>query len=139
MQRIEKKVNFFKRNLNYIFSVSWLLMGLAFYLNSDSGRYLVSSLYGISGILYAFLAYKQRGRNTEYLAWDDEKLVVARLHQKPKTYHFTPEINIHLSNYNLIIKAPRATGDMIELKGFNEEDLDLLREKFADPVFANNA
>ena len=136
MKRIEKKVNFFKRNLNYIFAFFWLSMGFAFYLNSDSGRYLVSTLYGISGILYAWLAYKQKDRNTEYIAWDEEKLIVARLHQKPKAYYFSPEVNIHLSNYNLIIKAPRATGDMVELKGFTEEDLDLLREKFANPAVA---
>jgi hypothetical protein len=136
MKRIDKKVNFFKRNLNYIFAFFWLSMGFAFYLNSDLGRYLVSTLYGISGILYAWLAYKQKDRNTEYIAWDEEKLIVARLHQKPKAYYFSPEVNIHLSNYNLIIKAPRATGDMVELKGFTEEDLDLLREKFANPAVA---
>lgn len=136
MERIEKKVNFFKRNLNYIFAFFWLSMGLAFYLNSDSGRYLISSLYLISGLLYAFLAYKQRGRNTEFIAWDEEKLIIARLHQKPKTYYFSPEVNIHLSNYNLIIKAPRATGDMVELEGYSEEDLDLIRRKFAKPAVA---
>jgi hypothetical protein len=136
MQKIIKKTSFFKRNLNYFFAFFWLSMGFAFYLNSDSGRYLVSTLYGISGILYAWLAYKQKDRNTEYIAWDEEKLIVARLHQKPKAYYFSPEVNIHLSNYNLIIKAPRATGDMVELKGFTEEDLDLLREKFANPAVA---
>jgi hypothetical protein len=96
----------------------------------------VSTLYGISGILYAWLAYKQKDRNTEYIAWDEEKLIVARLHQKPKTYYFSPEVNIHLSNYNLIIKAPRAAGYMVELKGFTEKDLDLLREKFANTAVA---
>ncbi|PRX41945.1 hypothetical protein [Salegentibacter salegens] len=111
-------------------------MGFSFYLTADRGRYLIPVLYVISGSLYAFLAYKQSGRNTEYITWDDEKLIVARLHQKPKTYHFTPEVNIHLSNYHLIIKAPKATGDMVELKGFTEEDLDLLREKFAKPAVA---
>jgi hypothetical protein len=136
MKRIDKKVNFFKRNLNYIFAFFWLSMGFAFYLNSDLGRYLVSTLYGISGILYAWLAYKQKDRNTEYIAWDEEKLIVARLHQKPKTYYFSPEVNIHLSNYNLIIKAPRAAGYMVELKGFTEKDLDLLREKFANTAVA---
>ncbi len=136
MQKIEKNINFFKKNLNYIFAVFWILMGLAFYLTSDRGKYLIPVLYMISGFLYAFLAYKQRGRNTEYVAWDDEKIIVGRLHQKPKTYNFGPELNIHLSNYHLIIKAPKATGDMVQLKGFSEEDLDLLRDKFAKPAIA---
>lgn len=137
MRRIEKKVNFFKRNLNYIFAVLWLSMGLAnYFLTDGKATILISSLYLVSGFLYAWLAYKQKDRNTEYIAWDEEKVIVARLHQKPKAYYFSPEVNIHLSIYNLIIKAPRATGDMVELKGFTEEDLDLLREKFANPAVA---
>jgi len=137
MKRIEKKVNFFKRNLNYIFAVLWLSMGLAnYFLTDGKATILISSLYLVSGFLYVWLAYKQKDRNTEYIAWDEEKLIVARLHQKPKAYYFSPEVNIHLSNYNLIIKAPRAIGDMVELKGFTEEDLDLLREKFANPAVA---
>ncbi|MBZ9632564.1 hypothetical protein LB465_17425 [Salegentibacter sp. LM13S] len=137
MQKIEKKVNFFKRNLNYIFAVLWISMGLANYFFTD-GRVaiLISSLYLISGLLYAWLAYKQKDRNTEYIAWDDEKLIVARLHQQPKAYNFAPEVNIHLASNNLIIKAPKATGDMVELKGFSEEDLELLRDKFAKPAIA---
>ena len=87
-------------------------------------------------MLHALVAFKQGGKNAEYIAWYEEKVIVARLHQKPKTYYFSPEVNIHLSNYNLIIKAPRAAGDMVELKGFTEKDLDLLREKFANTAVA---
>jgi len=137
MERVEKKVNFFKRNLNYVFAVLWLSTGLAnYFLTDGKATILISSLYLVSGCLYAWLAYKQKDRNTEYIAWDEEKLIVAKLHQKPKSYYFSPDINIHLSNYNLIIKAPRATGDMVELKGFTEEDMDLLQEKFANPAVA---
>ncbi|MGW1456549.1 hypothetical protein ACWBC2_16305 [Salegentibacter agarivorans] len=46
------------------------------------------------------------------------------------------ELNIDVSNYHLIIKAPKAKGDIVELKGFLEEDLDLLREKFGKQAMA---
>ena len=137
MQKIIKKTSFFKKYLYYIFAAFWLIFGAYYYfLSEGKGAVFISVLYLIAGLLHALVAFKQGGKNAEYIAWDEEKLIIARLHQKPKTYYFTSEVNIHLSNYNLIIKAPRATGDMVELKGFTEEDLDLLREKFANPAVA---
>ncbi|MBO2545738.1 hypothetical protein J0871_15050 [Salegentibacter sp. BDJ18] len=137
MQKIVKHTSFFKKNLYFILAVFWLLLGLANYIFVEgSVAILISCLYLVSGLLYAWLAFKQKDRNTEYIAWDDEKLVVARLHQKPKTYKFGPELNIDVSNYHLIIKAPKAKGDIVELKGFLEEDIDLLREKFGKQAMA---
>lgn len=137
MQKIIKKTSFFKKYLYYIFATFWLIFGAYYYfLSEGKGAVFISVLYLIAGLLHALVAFKQGGKNAEYIAWDEEKVIVARLHQKPKAYYFSSEVNIHLSNYNLIIKAPRATGDMVELKGFTEEDLDLLREKFANPAVA---
>lgn len=131
MFRIEKKSSFFIRNQFHLFAGLWLLFSLGMLLTGkDATNYIIAGGYFIIAACYVYLAWAKNDLNEAYIAWDEEQLVISRFAQKPKTYVFAPELNIYLSGNHLIIKAPKAMGDMVELKGFKEEDLALLREKF---------
>jgi hypothetical protein len=134
MFRIEKKSSFFIRNQFHLFAGLWLLFALGMLLTGITGKdatnYIIAGGYFIIAACYVYQAWAKKDLNEAYIAWDEQQLVVSRFAQKPKTYVFAPELNIYLRSNHFIIKAPKAMGDMIELKDFKEEDLALLREKF---------
>ena len=87
MKKIIKKTSFFKKYLYYIFAAFWLIFGAYYYfLSEGKGAVFISVLYLIAGLLHALVAFKQGGKNAEYIAWDEEKVIVASLLKKIWTY-----------------------------------------------------
>lgn len=78
-----------------------------------------------------FLAFKFRGFNKEYISWNSDQLIIVRLHQKPLVYQLSSVQKILISHEHLTIKAPKATGIMLELKGFDKADIKKLKTAFS--------
>ncbi len=134
MLTIEKKTHFFRKNLNFIFAAFWSLMAIAmFFLSEDKNhfRYLIPALYLVISAGYIFLAFKYRGYNKEYISWNSAQLIIGRLHQKPLIYELSNLHQILISKEHLTIKAPKAAGIMLDLKGFEEADINILKAAFS--------
>jgi hypothetical protein len=110
------------------------------FLIAEDGKYIAPSLYLIGGVLYLFAGFKiYKNRNSEFVSWNDEKLVVAQLFNKPVTYPLDEHHHITISGKHLIVKAPKAKGVMLDLKGFAEEDIKKLQARFAaGPVLTSS-
>lgn len=86
MTRIDKRIGFYKRNTQFLFGIFWLCIALFMFLIAEDGKYIAPSLYLIGGVLYLFAGFKiYRKRNSEFVTWSEEELVIAQLFHKPMT------------------------------------------------------
>jgi hypothetical protein len=134
MPTIEKKTNFFRKNINYIFVAFWLLMSISmFFLSEDKNNFnqIISGLYLVISAGYVFLAFKYRDFNEEFIFWNSDQLIIGRLHQKPLIYELSNVHQILVNKEHLTVKAPKATGIMLNLKGFDEADIEKLKASFS--------
>lgn len=115
----------------FLFGIFWLCIALFMFLIAEDAKYIAPSLYLTGGILYFFAGFKiYKKRNSEFVAWTDEELVIAQLFAKPVTYPLDEHHHITISSKHLIVKAPRAKGIMLDLKGFAEADIKKLQAHF---------
>lgn len=140
MTRVDKEISFFKRNMHFLFGILWFCIAILMFIPAEEGKYIAPSLYLTGAILYTVASYKiYKKQPTEYVAWNDEELVVTQLFNKPVTYPLDEQHCITVSGKHLIVKAPRAKGVMIDLKGFAEEDIKKLQARFAPgPVLTSS-
>ncbi len=132
MTRIEKKIGFYKKNIQILFGIFWLCIALFMFLIAEEGKYIAPSLYLVGGILYIFAGFNiYKKRNSEYVAWNVEELIVAQLFSKPMTYPVDEHHSITVSEKHLTVKAPKAKGVMLDLKGFAAADIKKLQARFA--------
>lgn len=132
MTRIEKNISFYKKNMYLLMAGFWVVIAIIMFFLSEEGKYIAPGLYLIGGILYGYLAYKAYKTGvSEFLSWNNEELVVAQVFSKPQTYPFDEYHQITVSDKHLIVKAPKAKGIMLDLKGFAEEDIKKLRSRFS--------
>lgn len=139
MTRITRKLSFFKQNHFVIFGVLWTILAIAMFIiaifDEDSkwfSRVLLPGLYLLSAILYFIGAIRMKGKNSEYIEWDHEKLIVKKQNEKPKGYLLSNLNNLTIATQDLIIKAPNASGTMMDLKGYSEDDIQKLRADFSN-------
>ncbi|MDT0643525.1 hypothetical protein RM553_11840 [Zunongwangia sp. F363] len=139
MTRITRKTGFFKNNQFLIFAIFWFLLAIAMFITSSLEenapwfrRFLLPCLYLIPSILYFISALQIKGKNSEYIEWNEERLIVKKQGEKPIEYKLSDLKNLTVANNDLIIKAPKATGTMMSLKGYSEEELQKLQLEFSD-------
>ncbi|TRO65280.1 hypothetical protein [Christiangramia sabulilitoris] len=138
MQRINRKLGFFKRHHFTLFGFFWLVLGVFYFLlnlggdESLSFNWIIGIAYLVVGLLYLFQAYRSRNKDAEYIEWNHEKLNYKPNMGKVHSYKLESLINITVSKNNLIIKAPGAQGTMAPLKGYSKDDISKLRGAFQD-------
>ena len=136
MVRIERKLNFFKRNFNLIFGVFWSAMGISYLLiNLDENdsrlfNWLMGCGYLLIGLGYFYMSFKNGSKKGEYIEWNDEELNYKQNLGKLHSYKLNRLIDLTVAEHNLIIKAPNSKGTMAPLKGYSEDDLEKLRKRF---------
>lgn len=137
--RIDRKLNFFKKNVNLIFTLFWVFISVGMFLASNEEtnkgwflRFLTPVLYAVAAILYliAYLLGKQK--RSEYIEWSADELIMSRAHQKSQTYLVSEIQNLTITKNHLIVKYPKAKGTMANLNGYTEEGLEQLRSRFAN-------
>ncbi len=130
--KIVKKITFWVRYQHWILTLIWLCFGIAYFIMDEP---LTFAFFG-----YMFLTlgqvglhnyYKKKDRNKEFISWNENQLIVQELFQKPKIYPFSKIENLTLTRNNLIVKSGQASGVMLELKGFNPDDIEKLRSEVA--------
>ena len=136
MQRITRKLSFFRRNQFILFGIFWTLMSI-FYLLSQilveedgTFNYFMSFGYLIIGLLYFYQNYRGGHKKGEFIEWNDTVLNYQQNFGKFYSFKLNSLINITVTRENLIIKAQNAQGTMASLKGYSEEDIAKLRGKF---------
>ncbi|WP_405198191.1 hypothetical protein [Christiangramia sp. LLG6405-1] len=136
MQRISRKLNFFRRNQFLLFGVFWTLMSI-FYLVSQiiveedgTFNYFMSFGYLIIGLLYFYQNYRYGHKKGEFIEWNDTVLNYQQNFGKFYSFKLGSLINVTVTRNNLIIKAQNAQGTMASFKGYSEEDLAKLRARF---------
>ena len=90
-------------------------------------RFLLPGLYLLLGLLYFVAIRKNKIRNSEYIEWDHEKLIVKKQNEKPNGYLLSTLNDLKVTTDDLVIKAPDASGTMMNLKGYSEDDIRKLR------------
>lgn len=136
MQRISRKLSFFRRNHHMIFGCLWISMAALYLLFSDwddiqpTFEILIGFGYLIISILYFYQAYQNRGDLGEYIEWNEDILRFKPNLGKVQTFKLGNLIKLTVAENNFIIKAPNAQGTMAPLKGYSKEDIIKLREAF---------
>ncbi|WP_026915539.1 hypothetical protein [Christiangramia portivictoriae] len=136
MHRITRKLSFFRRNQFVLFGVFWILMS-TFYLLSQilseedsTFNYFMSFGYLIIGLLYFYQNHRYGQKKGEYIEWNDTVLNYQQNFGKFHSYKISSLINTTVTKNNFIIKAQNAQGTMASLKGYSEEDIARLKERF---------
>ncbi|MGY5847425.1 hypothetical protein ACW6QP_08385 [Salegentibacter sp. HM20] len=136
MQRISKPSNFYRKHHHYIFGGFWLVSGLVIILFEN--RNFLGFGYGGFGLAYFIFGYFNRNKTDEYIAWDENKIIIKQLHNEILEYPKGKIDALGVSKTDLTIKSGAAAGIMVELKQYSEEDkrklqLDL-KDKFPDII-----
>lgn len=122
-----KHTNFLRRNSFLIFGLYFLVTTLFFVFSYEGVEKLFALGYGIMGAGYLYIHFNKQGRSTEFISWDEEKIVVSEFQQAPITYFWSEVDQINFSENHLTIKSGAANGIMIDLKGYKTEDLQVLK------------
>lgn len=128
MPVIKKKPNFFRENYFKVFGTVWLLFGAIIVIADDS--MIMGYLYLIMGLCYFIAGYIKRTQNKAYIEWDKKKLVFSDWFQTPVEYQLSSIDALIFSGENITIKSGAANGTMVDLKGYKEEDIHLLKNDF---------
>ena len=133
MTKINRKRNFFIQFQNLILGTLWLLVGIAYFMISENDNFkILSGLNLLLGLFYFGLHFFQKGQNQEFIAWDEEQLTISKWQQKPVTYPLAEVSQIFITGSYFIVKtSPEAPGETMELSGYSESDLDLLKSRFS--------
>ena len=131
MTKIEKEIPFFRKFMYLNFGVfSIVLGGLMVWVSPESFNRVIGFLYCLSGVLYLFEYYRKRNYQSEFLAWDDEKVVVGEFLKEKKIYSSEEITHFVILKKEFLIKARGRKRHKIKLKGFSEEELTQLRARF---------
>lgn len=128
MPLIKKQPNFFRKNYFYGFGTISLLFGSGIAI-ADS-KLLSGYLYLLLGLGSFVFGYINRSKNHASIEWDTEKLVLSDWHQKPVVYPVSSVDAIIVSGQNLTVKSGAANGTMMDLKGFEAEDIHFFQNDF---------
>lgn len=129
---VAKKSRVWVHYQHWLLGLIWLCFGMAYFIMDEP---LTFAFFG-----YMFLAlgqiglhiyYKKKGRNKEFISWNENQLIVQELFQKPRIYPFSKIDNLTLTRNNLIVKSGQASGVMLDLKGFNPDDIEKLKTEVA--------
>jgi len=135
MPVIKKKPNFFRENYYKVFGTTWFVLGGLSVLFTPENP--VGYLYFIAGIGYFVIGYLNRDHIQAYIQWDPENLILSNWNQKPLIYPVSSIDALIISRENLTVKSGAANGTMLDLKGFNEEDINYLQNDFNKYIQTN--
>ena len=129
MPKIVKTQAWWKVSFNIFFSIMWFAVAVSHFIASN---YFLGILYSILTLSYISFHYynKKKDRDHEFIEWDDRVVTVGRIGAKPLYYYLEEIENITVTSNDLIIKSGAAKGTMVELKGFESDDLELLKSRF---------
>jgi len=124
MPKIEKSQHFLKKNAPYILGGIYFIIGAILSFSEISLNAISYMLLGIAVIVVGVI---QRNSRTEYIKWNDQEIVVKDSINGRLTYKWGKVDNLIFSNDHLTIKSGAANGIMVELKKYNEADIELLK------------
>ncbi|WP_424494554.1 hypothetical protein [Salinimicrobium sp. GXAS 041] len=133
MVKVVRKQHFFKQYKNLILGALWIIVGLSYFLVAKNDVFSIFSVfYPLLGVVYLVLYVFQKERNQEFIAWDEEQVVVSQWQYKSESYSFEDISKITVTKEHFIINSTaEGKGKSMELKGYSEKDMKLLRSRFS--------
>ena len=133
MTKIVRRQHFFKQYQNIILGALWIIVGLSYFLVVKNDVFTIFSVfYPLLGFLYLALYIFQKERNQEFIAWDEEQVVVSQWQYKSESYSMEEISKITLTNEHFILNSSvEGKGKTMKLTGYSENDLNLLRSRFS--------
>ncbi|MCF4101020.1 hypothetical protein L1I30_05035 [Gillisia sp. M10.2A] len=136
MPQIIKKSHPGRKYYNLVFAILWGFVGVGYFFTEENKFLGVLYLMLSLGYIIFHIYNIKRGRNQDYVKWDDHVLEIGQAGVEQLRYPFEEIDSITITKNNLIIKSGAAAGTMVELKGFSEEDIETLKERFTSPEAA---
>ncbi|QED37613.1 hypothetical protein FK178_07685 [Antarcticibacterium arcticum] len=124
MARIVKPTGFFKKNYHYIVGGFWFLAGLISLILRESFIYYTYLPLGLGLIIYG---YSIRKKTEESISWNNKGLFINDLANGKLSYPWEDIDTVFISNNHLTVKSGAANGIILDLLGYSEEDIHLLK------------
>lgn len=80
--------------------------------------------FGLATIIYGFITRKN---SEESIQWENDQITVMEISSGKLIYNLADIDSIFISNNHLTIKAGAANGIILDLNGYEEQDIDLLK------------
>jgi len=126
LTRITKPTNFFKRYHQIIIGTFWLLAGITIFILQEG---VTSYLYMPVGLGMIIYGYYSRDQIQEFIAWDTSRIIVKDPAEGEKIFPVEAIDNISISNNHLTIKSGAAGGVILDLSGYQMEDIKRLESR----------
>lgn len=127
---IKKHSPFWVKHLPLISGVVFTIAGIVnlFEEADPIGKFLfVMFLFGGSVNLLTYFYYPK----DVIISWDEEKLEMKGQQLKPKSFLFKDIVDFRFEKEKLILKSDAHRGTILDIKGFGDGDLQLLRSRLA--------
>lgn len=131
MKKVKKRHSL-RKYQHWIMGFLWIGFGLFYVLDDNPLTFLIYGyiFLGIAEIILQ-LYYKKKGRAEESIGWDEEEIIVQKYFQKPDVFRVEETEFVTVTRNKFLIRSDSAKGVMLDLKGFSEEDLKLLKARFS--------
>ena len=127
---IKKHSPFWVKHLPLISGVAFLFSGIDYVIEVDHpvGKFMFTMFMfaGFINLLVYFYYPKE-----VMISWDDEKLEVKGQQLKSKSFLFKDIVDFRFEKEKLILKSDAHRGTILDIKGFGDGDLQLLRSRLA--------
>lgn len=124
MARIIKHTSFFKKNHLIIMGGFWFLSGIIGLFLQEKGFVVYLYIpFGLVTILYGYISSKNL---EESIQWEKDQITVKEISSGKLIYHLEDIDSIFVSNHHLTIKSGAANGIILDLKDYEEQDIDKL-------------
>ena len=139
MTKIIRKRHFFRQYTNLILGVLWLSIGVGYFWIGEIEEFNFLFVFNLFlGLAYLTLHLLQKDRNQEFIAWDEEQVILSKWQLKPETYSIAQISRVKITNSYFILNTNLdAPGETMELSGYSEKDIDLLKQRFSDQQMAS--
>lgn len=114
-----------------IIGTFWLFTGITIFILQEGVTSYLYMPVGLGMIIYGYLS---KDKIQEFIAWDSSKIIVKDMSEGEKTFPIEAVDNIIISNNHLTIKSGAAGGVILDLKGYQKEDIQLLENEWSKPA-----
>ena len=139
MTKIIRKRHFFRQYNNLILGILWLSIGVAYFWVGEVEEFNFLLVFNLLlGLAYFTLHLLQKDHNQEFIAWDEEQVILSKWQLKPVTYSIAQPSRVTVTNSYFILNTnPEAPGETMELSGYSEKDIELLKQRFSGQQIAS--
>ncbi|UAB84000.1 hypothetical protein INR75_17800 [Zunongwangia sp. SCSIO 43204] len=127
---IKKHSPFWVKHLRLISGVAFIISGIGNLIETEHPVSIFMFTMFMFGGFINLLVYLYYPKEV-MISWDDEKLEVKGQQLKSKSFLFKDIVDFRFEKDKLILKSDAHRGSILNIKGFKDEDLQVLRSRLA--------